>query len=78
MKFKIVHVRPECIGCTACVASCEEFWEMNDDGKSDLKGAKWEGDTQVLEVDELKSNMDAAQICPVNCIHIYEKGKQLI
>lgn len=78
MKYKIVHVRSECIGCTACAASCEEFWEMNEDAKSDLKGFKLEGETQVLELDELKSNMDAAQVCPVNCIHIFESGKKLI
>jgi ferredoxin len=78
MKYKIVHVRAECIGCTACAASSEESWEMDQDGKSDLKKSKWDGETQVLELDELKSNMDAAQVCPVNCIHIYENGKLII
>lgn len=78
MKYKIVHVRSECLGCSGCVASCEEFWEMNEDGKSDLKKSKWDGETQVLELGELKSNMDAAQVCPVNCIHIYENGKLII
>ena len=78
MKYKIIHVRSECIGCTACVASAEDFWEMNEDGKSDLKNSKYEGETQELELNELKSNMDAAQVCPINCIHIFENGKKLI
>jgi ferredoxin len=78
MKYKIVHEKEGCIGCGACVVACEKFWEMNDDGKSNLKGSKPSGKEQVLEVGDLKSNLEAAQACPVNAIHIYEKGKKLI
>ena len=78
MKYKIEHVREECIGCGSCVSICSGFWEMNKDGKSDLKKAKNIGKKQVLEVNDLKCNMEAAETCPVNCIHIYEEGKKKI
>ncbi|MBD3318337.1 ferredoxin [Candidatus Woesearchaeota archaeon] len=77
-KFRIVHERSECIGCGSCTAIAEEFWTISDDGKVDLKGAKKVGLEEHLELDDLKDNMDAAECCPVNCIHIYEKGKKRI
>ena len=72
-KYKIKHDRPNCIGCGACAAINEEFWEMNADGKSDLKDAeKLEDGTEELEIDEkdFESNREAAESCPVNVIHI--------
>lgn len=51
---------------------------MNKDGKSDLKKAKNVGKKQILEINDLKCNMEAAETCPVNCIHIYEEGKKKI
>ncbi|MBI5398608.1 ferredoxin [Candidatus Woesearchaeota archaeon] len=82
-KFKIEHDRPACIGCGACAAVAPEFWYMHDDGKSDIKGAKAtkKGDEIILEeleLDDLKNNMEAAEVCPVNCIHIFEDGKKKI
>jgi ferredoxin len=56
---------------------------MDADGKSDLKGAKntKKGDEIVLEeleLDDLKNNMEAAEVCPVNVIHVFEEGKKKI
>lgn len=78
MAVKITHDRPVCIGCGACAAVCPDFWEMGDDGKSNLKGAKAEGNSHVLEIPDKKCNLNAAQSCPVTCIHIEEDGKKLI
>jgi len=78
MAIKIIHDKPVCIGCGACAAVCPEYWEMGNDGKSDLKGGKKEGEIQVLEVKEEGCNKDAAQSCPVNCIHIEKDGKREI
>lgn len=72
MKYKIIHERKNCIGCGACAASCPEFWSLKSDGKASLAGAKKVGVNFELEVDELKCNRDAAEVCPVNCIHIIE------
>jgi ferredoxin len=78
MAVKIIHDRNICIGCGACAAVCPEFWEMASDGKSKLKGAKNNNGTYMLELSDMKCNMDAAQSCPVNCIHIEKDGKKLI
>ena len=77
-KFKIIHDRPECIGCGACAAIDPDNWEMADDGYSDLIDSKNEGDEQIKEVNNLGANMDAAESCPVNCIHIYENKEKKI
>jgi len=74
MAVKITHDRDVCIGCGACVAVCPDYWEMSNDGKSDLKGA----DGNVLQLSDKKCNLEAAQSCPVTCIHVEEDGKKLI
>ncbi len=84
-KYTITHDRPVCIGCAACEAVAPEFWTMNQDGKSDLKNAKTvkEGDIvkdEILEIEEadFQSNKDAAEACPVNCIHINKDKEKII
>jgi len=32
--------KKKCIGCGACVSSCPEVFEMNSDGKSQVKAQK--------------------------------------
>ena len=46
-KYRLQHDRENCIGCGACAVIAPEFWEMNDDGKSDIidgenKENKWQ------------------------------------
>jgi ferredoxin len=82
-KFVIEHDRPNCIGCGACVAVCPKRWEMNDDGKSDVKeGKDREDGWQELEIDEeeFEDNKAAADSCPVNVIHLKKKdtGEKII
>ncbi|MBI2143744.1 ferredoxin [Candidatus Woesearchaeota archaeon] len=82
-KYLLEHDRPNCIGCGACAAVCPKFWEMNDDGKSDIKGGKPRKDEwQELEIDEkdFETNREAAESCPVNVIHIKNKetGEKII
>jgi ferredoxin len=79
-KFRIIHEKEICIGCGACAAVCPAFWQMGDDGKSHVKGAKTlkqnemktQGVTvnEVLDLDNLDCNQQAADCCPVNCIHV--------
>lgn len=78
MRFKIVHDRKECIGCGSCISVCGSSWEMGSDNKSDLKESSKIGGKEILELDGLGCNMQAAEICPVNCIHIFENGKKKI
>ncbi|PIN81104.1 ferredoxin [Candidatus Woesearchaeota archaeon CG10_big_fil_rev_8_21_14_0_10_32_9] len=70
---KLEHDRPNCIGCGACVAVAPDFWEMDDDGKANIiKGKRKPDETEEKEISEkdFKVNMEAAESCPVNVIHI--------
>ena len=78
-KYKVVHDRDTCIGCSACASVTPEYWEMDSDGKSNLKGSSntGNGQEQILGSNEepltedFEKNMDAAESCPVECIHVY-------
>jgi ferredoxin len=89
--YRIVFDRKNCIGAAACAAVAPEFWVMKDDGKADLIGAKTdENGNQILIVKEsqlskegkniLAVNKDAAEVCPVQVIHIYdnETGQKIV
>lgn len=83
-KYTIKQDRNACIGCGACAAACPEFWSMAKDGKSKLKGAQKKENNETLGTKEkpltksFDSNKEAAESCPVNCIHIFEitNGKE--
>ena len=66
--MKITQEHEKCIGCGACVALCGDHWEMRDDGKAGLKGGKDE-----LETEDAGCSKEAANICPVKCIHVKEE-----
>ena len=84
--FKVLHDRPNCIGCGACAAVAPDFWEMSPvDGKSDLKESvhKKEGDATIEETRDIqepqyKPNKEAADSCPVNVIHLFDKDVKKI
>ena len=70
---KIIHDENKCIGCGTCVAVCPKFWEMGENGKSKLKGAKDKGNGIFeLEVDNVECNKEAESSCPVQAIRIEE------
>ncbi|HLC84675.1 MAG TPA: ferredoxin [Candidatus Nanoarchaeia archaeon] len=87
-QYRIVYKRNECIGAGPCMAVAPEFWTLNEanDGRANIIKAKepknLDNGDQELIIDEkdLQANMEAAEGCPVNVIHIYEldTGKQLI
>ena len=82
-EFLLEHDRPNCIGCAACAAVAPDFWEMHEDGKSDIIGCK-KRDDEWEELDiggkDFEVNKEAAEACPVNVIHITNKktGEKLI
>lgn len=77
--FKIIHDRPSCIGCGVCAAINPDHWTMShEDGKSNVVGADEVGTDEVLEIEEVEKDMEVAEACPVNCIHLYDKEKKLI
>ena len=86
-RYKIVYDAENCIGVFACVAAHEKRWLIGKDdlqGKAELVGASQDDKTGFFEVefdeDELELNLEAARVCPVSVIHIFDKetGKQLI
>lgn len=69
--------------CAACAGVSPDFWTMNDDGKSDIVGGKKMDDgTEELDIQDkdFDTNMEAAQSCPVNVIHLVKKdtGEKII
>lgn len=83
MAFRIEHDRPNCIGCSACAGVSPDFWEMNADGKSDIKNSKKRDDEweeRDIEEKDYKTNLEAAQSCQVNVIHLVKKetGEKII
>ena len=82
-KIKIEHNKQDCIGCGVCVAISDKFWEMSEEGKAHLKESDqlenkegWE--TKEIEEEDLQINKEAAEVCPVNVIHLRDKKGNLI
>ena len=72
-KYKIIHKKKECISCGACAAICPEYWEMDEEGLSLLKGSKEVGGNYELGIDTEDAracNQEAVDVCPVQIIKI--------
>jgi len=61
-KYKIEVDKDTCIGCGACTVACDNFILDGDKAKS-----------VKAEVDELGTNQEAADSCPVSAIKITKK-----
>ena len=77
-KFKVEVVRDECTGCETCVETCPDSYEMADDELAHLKGSERVGSNDELNTDALGCMKEAADACPVTCIHVYEGAKKII
>lgn len=85
-KYRIVHDRDICIGCSACASVCPKYWIMEEDGKSSIVGHEktGNGEEEILGRKEklldkdFECNLDAAESCPVNCIHLYDDEDEKI
>jgi len=77
-RFKLEIVRPECIGCELCTETCPAIFQMAPDGLSSLPGGRRVGDNDEQDLEEEGCTRQAADECPVTCIHIYENGQKLI
>jgi len=81
VKSHILHNREECIGCGACASLDPKNWKMSsEDGKSDLIDSKENEGNYKKEIaeTEIDSNVEVAESCPVNVIHIYKDDEKLI
>ena len=68
--MKIILEKEKCIGCGSCVAVCSELFELEEDGKSHLKGSKSDPKKEELEIEDLGCVKEAADVCPVQAIEI--------
>jgi ferredoxin len=83
MKVKVKVDDKLCIGSGTCVVLASEHFELNDDGKAELKpseraktkGAELEFDVTKADKEKL---LEAARACPAQAIRIIdEKGKKI-
>ena len=73
MKVKVN--KDACIGCGACAAICDEVFEINDEGLSEVKVEEnSENKEEFISVkEELQDEVrDAADSCPTGAIEIEE------
>jgi ferredoxin len=71
-KYKITVDQVTCIGCGACVATCPDYFEMHDTDSGERAKAKKQ------ETEDLQCAKDAAEVCPVNAIHMADDGNKII
>jgi len=72
-KHKIIHVKKDCIGCGACAAVAPDFWQMDEEGMAQLKGASEKNGNWELDIDTEEAraiNQEAVEVCPVDIIKI--------
>ena len=81
--FTIIYERKGCIGAGVCAAIADKHWVMNEDGKADLVDSKNDAEgnwVREITQEEFDVNMQSAEGCPANVIHIIKKstGEKLI
>jgi ferredoxin len=74
--WRVEYERDNCIGAGACVAANAEYWEIDADGKANLATAQFDQARNLWVLDLPEENVqkmrDAAGVCPVNVIHIFD------
>ncbi len=78
-KVKVLYDRQNCIGAAVCVALAPEYWNLDDDGKANLKdgvlnsaSGKYELEIEVDE-ENFKLLQNSANSCPVMVIEVVEE-----
>ena len=69
MPVIVEHHVNECIGCSACATVSPESFKMIGD-KAHLINGKLVESIEVLSVQEIANNQEAADVCPVPCIFV--------
>lgn len=82
-KAHVEYDRENCIGAGACVAANPDWWSIEADGKATLRTSTFDEAKKmwVLEIDDadVQKHVDAAGVCPVTVIHVYDKaGTKLV
>lgn len=78
MVYRIEIERDLCITCRNCVNECEELFEIAADDFSRLIGGEINDDNySIKEFNDIKCGIDAAEMCPVECIRVYEDNEEI-
>lgn len=75
--FKVVVERDKCTSCGTCEDTCPELFELDETGFSHIIGSERVENKDELETENEQCSVDAAESCPVMCIHVYEDGVEL-
>jgi ferredoxin len=76
--FKVVVERDRCTSCGSCEDLCPELFELDEGGIAHIIGSERVENNDVIEMEEEKCGLDAAESCPVMIIHVYEDGDEVI
>lgn len=76
MVFKIEIEREMCITCGNCVNECDTMFEIGEDDYSSLIDGKInEENYSIKEYDDIGCGIEAAEVCPVACITVFENDE---
>ena len=72
---KVIHFKKDCISCGACAAIAPQYWELDAEGLAQLKESlpvenHWE---KEIPEQEIPVQEEAANVCPVQIIHVKKK-----
>ena len=78
MVYRIEIERDLCISCENCVNECGEMFEIAEDDFARLIGGEINDDNySIKEFDDIKCGIDAAEMCPVECITVFEDNEEI-
>jgi len=77
-KYLVVVERDKCTSCGTCEDMCPELFELDRESLAHIKGSKRVENNDELQLENEDCSLDAAESCPVMCIHVYEDGEELL
>ncbi len=77
-KYLVVVERDKCTSCGTCEDMCPELFELDNKSLAHIKGSERVGNNDELGMETEDCSLDAAESCPVMCIHVYEDGEELL
>ena len=74
MSYQIEIERDLCITCGNCVNECDEMFKLIDDKAILIDGEIDEDNFSIKEYDDISCGIEAAEMCPVECIIVFKDG----
>lgn len=76
-QYKIIYRKSQCIGAGACEFAAPELWHYDKEKSiatlKDLQTRKTDDEEElIIDASTLAKHLEAAQVCPVNVIEIYD------